>query len=95
MVALAMVALVAAGWRKPARAAVKTPRREPVVRRNWVPIGIAETTAPLYKRPNVVRRIFALVASSGLAVVMGAVLAIIIAFGTGFAVITLTDLLKQ
>ena len=95
MVALAMAALVAAGWRKTARAAARTPRREPVVRRKWVPIGVAETPAPLYRRPNVVRRVWAVVAGSGLALVIGAVLAIIIAFGVSYAVITLTDLLKQ
>lgn len=95
MVALAMVALIATGWRKTARATARTPRREPVVRRKWVPIGVAETTVPLYRRPNVLRRIWAVIASSGLAIVIGAVVAIIIAFGMSYAVITLTDLLKQ
>jgi hypothetical protein len=95
MVALAIAALVAAGWRKTARATPQTPRREPVVRRKWVPIGVAETTVPLYRRPNVLRRAWAIVASSGIALVLGAVLAIVIAFGVSYAVITLTDLLKQ
>ncbi len=95
MVALAMMALVATGWRKNARATARTPRKEPVVRRKWVPIGVAETTVPLYKRPNVLRRVWAIAASSGLALVLGAVLAILIAFALAFAVITLTDLLQQ
>ena len=95
MVALAMVALIATGWRKNARATARTPRKEPVVRRKWVPIGVAETTVPLYKRPNVLRRVWAIAASSGLALVLGAVLAILIAFALAFAVITLTDLLQQ
>ena len=95
MVGLAMVALIAAGWRKTARATVKTPRREPIVRRRWVPIGVGETTVPLYKRPNVLRRIWAVVASSAIAIMIGTVLAIIIAFGVSYIVITLTDLLKQ
>jgi hypothetical protein len=95
MVALAIAALVAAGWRKTARATPQTPRREPVVRRKWVPIGVAETTVPLYRRPNVLRRAWAIVACSGIALVLGAVLAIVIAFGVSYAVITLTDLLKQ
>jgi hypothetical protein len=94
MVALATVALIATGWRKNARATARTPRKAPVVRRKWVPIGVAETTVPLYKRPNVLRRVWAIAASSGLAIVMGAVLAIVIAFALTFAVITLTDLLK-
>ena len=95
MVALALVALVAAGWRKTARATARTPRREPIIRRKWVPIGVGETTVPLYKRPNVLRRIWAVVASSGLAVIIGAVVAVIVAFAASYTVITLTDLLKQ
>lgn len=95
MVALAIAALVAAGWRKTARATPRIPRREPVVRRKWVPIGVAETTVPLYRRPHVLRRAWAIVASSGIALVLGAMLAILIAFGVSYAVITLTDLLKQ
>lgn len=95
MVGLAIVALLAVGWRKTARATARTPRREPVIRRKWVPIGVAETTVPLYRRPNVIRRVWAVIASSGIAIVMGAVLAIVTAFALSFAVITLTDLLKQ
>ena len=95
MVVLSIAALIAAGWRKTARAKPQTPRRESVVRRKWEPIGVAETTVPLYRRPNVLRRAWAIVASSGIALVLGAVLAILIAFGVSYAVITLTDLLKQ
>jgi hypothetical protein len=95
MVALATVALIAAGWRKTARATSRTPRREPIVRRKWVPIGIGETTVPLYKRPNIIRRVWAVVASSSLAVLIGTVFAIIISFGLAYLVVTLTDLLKQ
>jgi hypothetical protein len=92
---LAVLALVLAGWRKNARAATRVPRREPIIRRKWVPIGIAETASPLYKRPGPLRRLWAVVASSGIALVIGAVVAITIAFGTAYVVITLTDLLKQ
>ena len=95
MAGLAMVALVLAGWRKNARATARTPRRPPLVRRPWEPIGIAETTTSLYKRPGLLRRLWAIVAGSGLAIVIGTVLAIVIAFGLGYLVITLTDLLKQ
>ena len=95
MVAFAMVALVATGWRKTARAAARTPRREPVVGRKWVPIGIAETTVPLHKRPSVARRVWAVFASSAIALVIGTVLAIVISFGLAYTVVTLTDLLKQ
>ncbi len=95
MVALAILALVAAGWRKTARATPRTPRKEPIVRRNWVPIPVAETTVPLYRRPNVVRRVWAVIAGSGIAIVIGAVFAIVVSFAAAYIVITLTDLLKQ
>jgi ABC-type nitrate/sulfonate/bicarbonate transport system permease component len=95
MAGLALVALVLAGWRKTARPTARTPRRQPVLRRNWEPIGIAETTTSLYKRPSLLRRLWAIVAGSGLAIVIGTVLAIVISFGLGYLVITLTDLLKQ
>lgn len=95
MAGLAVVALILAGWRKTARPTAPTARRDPIVRRPWEPIGIAETTTSLYKRPSVLRRVWAAVASSGLAIVIGAVLAIVVAFGTAYLVITLTDLLKQ
>jgi hypothetical protein len=95
MAGLALVALVLAGWRKTARPTARTPRREPLVRRPWEPIGIAETTTSLYRRPGLLRRIWAIVAGSGLAIVIGTVLAIVISFGTGFLVVTLTDLLKR
>jgi len=49
----------------------------------------------LYKRPGPMRRVMAALAGSGLAIVIGAVFAIVIAFGTGYLVVTLTDLLKQ
>jgi ABC-type phosphate/phosphonate transport system permease subunit len=95
MLGLALVALVLVGWRKNARAVPRLPRREPIVRRRWVPIGIAPTVVSLYKRPNVLRRLWALIASSGIAIVTGAVLAIVLSFGLAYAVTTLTDLLKQ
>ena len=95
MVGLAMLALVLAGWRKTARPTPRTPRRDPMLRRSWEPIGVAETTTSLYKRPSLLRRLWALVAGSGIAIVIGAVFAIVIAFGSAFLVITLTDLLKQ
>jgi ABC-type nitrate/sulfonate/bicarbonate transport system permease component len=95
MAGLAIVALGFAGWRKNARAAAQPPRGEPLVRRSWAPIEVAETTTPLYRRAGLLRRVWAAVASTGLAVVIGAVLAVVVAFGTGYLVIYLTDLLTQ
>ena len=95
MAGLAIVALVLAGWRKNARATARSPRGEPILRRSWDPVPIAETTTPLYKRPGLLRRVWAVVAGSGIAIVIGAVSAIAIALGASWLVITLTDLLKQ
>lgn len=95
MAGLAIAALLFAGWRKNARAIPRTPRAEPKLRRPRVPIGIAEATVPLYKSPNILRRVWAAVASAGLGIVIGIVSAVIIAFGAAFIVITLTDLLKS
>jgi hypothetical protein len=95
MAGLALFALVLAGWRKNARATVRTPRGDPILRREWEPVPIAETTTSLYRRPGPLRRVWAVVAGSGIAIIIGAVLAIVVAFGTGYLVITLTDLLKQ
>lgn len=95
MAGLAIVALAFAGWRKTARAIPRTPRAEPKLRRPRVPIGIAEATVSLYKPPNILRRVWAAVASAGLGIIIGIVIAVIIAFGTAFIVITLTDLLKS
>jgi len=95
MAGLAILALVLAGWRKNARAATRSPRGESIIRRQWEPVPIAETTTTLYKRPGPLRRLASAVAGSAIAVVIGAVFAVVIAFGTGYLVITLTDLLKQ
>ena len=92
---MAIAALVLAGWRKNARAAPRTPRREPVIRRRWVPVGIAATTVPLYRRAGPIRRVWAIIAGSGIAIIMGALLATVVAFGLAYIVTTLTDLLKQ
>ena len=95
MAGLAIAALVFAGWRKNARAIPRTPRAQPKLRRGRVPIGIAEATVPLYKPPHPLRRLWAAFASTGLGIVIGVLTAIVIAFGSAYAVITLTDLLKS
>jgi ABC-type nitrate/sulfonate/bicarbonate transport system permease component len=95
MAGLAILALALAGWRKTARATARTPRGESILRRQWEPVPIAETTTTLYKRPGPVRRLVSALAGSALAIMIGAVLAVVIAFSIGYLVITLTDLLKQ
>jgi hypothetical protein len=91
---LAIVALLLTGWRKAARATPKTSRgssSQPRV----VPYQVVRQPTPAYHAPNPVRRLWALVASGGLAVVIGAVLATVVAFAAAVVVTRMTDLLKQ
>jgi hypothetical protein len=91
---LAIVALMFAGWRKTARAQPKPPRDLFETPRR-VPFEVRESVAPPYHPAGALRRVWAVVASSGLAIVIGAVIATITAFSVAWVVTTLTDLLKQ
>jgi len=91
---LAIVALIATGWRKPARATADPARaRRPLHAATG--LEVAEVRAPLNRRSPWWRRLWSIVAGSILAVWVGAVTATIIGFGTAYAVITLTDMLKR
>ena len=68
-------------------ASTETPRR--------VPYEVREAVARRTTPPAPLRRVWAVVASSGLALVIGAVLATVTAFSLAWIVTTLTDLLKQ
>lgn len=99
---LAVLALVASGWRKTARAQTKLGRVDPrrldslrVDGPRRAPIPVHETPVPAYHRAGPVRRLWALVASSGLTVVIGAAVATLIAFSLALVVTILTELLKQ
>lgn len=91
---LAIVALIAAGWRKPARASAD-PARVRRRSRERPAIELAEVEAALHRRTPVWRKVWALVASSALAVVIGAVIATVVSFGIAFTVIRLTDMLRR
>lgn len=56
---------------------------------------MVEQKAPLAEHTPLWRRIWSVVASGGLALCVAAVAATVIAFGTAWIVITLTDMLKQ
>jgi len=91
---LAIVALIAAGWRKPARATADPARaRRPLS----APAGVevSEIKAPMARRSPWWRRLWSVVAGTVLAVWVGAVLATIIGIGTAALVITLTNMLKR
>jgi heme A synthase len=91
---LAVVALVLAGWRKTARAQPKRPR-SPYETPRRLPYQVAEGVAPPYHPAGPLRRVWSAVASSGLALVIGATIATVTAFALAWIVTTLTDLLRQ
>jgi heme A synthase len=91
---VAVVALVLAGWRKTARAQPKRPR-SPYETPRRVPYQVTEAVAQPYHPAGPLRRVWAIVASSGLALVIGAIIATVTAFALAWIVTTLTDLLKQ
>lgn len=97
--ALAVVALVAAGWRKPARAASRSPRG-PLARLrpgDAPPAGVPVVRLPTepHHRVGPLRRLFSLAATGVVAVTTGAVIAVILAVAAVLAVIGLTDLLGR
>ncbi|MCE9620915.1 MAG: hypothetical protein K8R99_01070 [Actinomycetia bacterium] len=91
---LAIVALIASGWRKPARATAN-PARARMQRGMPDRAAVVEEKAPLAEHTPLWRRVWAVVASGGLALWVAAVTATVIAFGSAWIVITLTDMLKQ
>jgi hypothetical protein len=91
---LAIVSMVAAGWRKPARATAD-PARARRPRRAPVGIPMEELHAPLYRPATIWRRVWSLCAGSVVAVVTGAVLATFLGFGFAYTVVTLSTMLKR
>jgi hypothetical protein len=92
---LAIVALVAAGWRKPARATAN-PARALRPHRARVGVPVEEVEAPLHRRHTPLwRKLWALLAGSTMAIVTGMVAATLIGFGASWVVITLSHMLKK
>ena len=60
-----------------------------------MPYQVAEGVAPPYHPAGPLRRVWSVVASSGLALVIGAIIATVTAFALAWIVTTLTDLLRQ
>lgn len=87
------MALLLTGWRKPARAEARSPRGP--LGRNASGIAVEHHDAPQYRRPGVIRRLLALVASGGIGVLTGVLAAILISFSVAVAVIWMTNLLQQ
>jgi hypothetical protein len=91
---LAMLGLLFAGWRKTARAQPKSPRN-PMETPRRVPFEVTQSVTQPYRPASLWRRVWAIVASSGLALIIGAVIATVTAYSLAWIVTTLTDLLKQ
>ena len=90
---LAIVALVATGWRKPARANTDSARARASAEDTSLPL--TEVEAPIVAPPSGIRRLRSAGAGLGLAVWIGAIIATIVGFGVSWLVITLTDMLKR
>lgn len=91
---LAIVALIATGWRKTARAtAVPARARRPM--RAHVGLEVTEQPAAFDRPVPVWRKVWAVFASTGLAVWVGAITATALGFGIAWLVITLTGMLKR
>lgn len=100
IIAIAFVVLLLIGWRKTARVEPKSPRaaandavRQLVSQPRAV--DVEHVDAPEHRRAGVAGRLVALTATTGVAVLTGVILAILIAFAAGGSVIWLTRLLGQ
>jgi hypothetical protein len=94
---LAILALIATGWRKTARAAVDPARGADPAVGSVGSLGaeVVEMEAPIERPTPVLRRIGAAAAGGALAVWIGAVVATVLGFGVAYGVITLTHMLKR
>ncbi|MEI8240583.1 MAG: hypothetical protein WCI22_14305 [Actinomycetota bacterium] len=91
---LAIVALIATGWRKPARATADPARaRRPQLANPGVEVD--ELATPIGAPTHWYRRLWALVASTALMFWVAVALATVIGFGGAWLVITLTRMLKR
>jgi hypothetical protein len=97
IILLALGALIVVGWRRPIRAggrnAGRDNSREAPGRSRSVEVEHQPTE--LYRRPNPFRRLFAALMAGSLAVIVGAVLAVIASFAAIWAVVTVTGLLDR
>ena len=91
---LAIVALIATGWRKPARATAVSARAT-VRLLQRPPIQVTEEATTVHRPTPLWRKLWAIAAGSAIAVVTGALVAMGLAVGVAYTVVTLTDMLRQ
>jgi hypothetical protein len=58
-------------------------------------VVVDHVDTPMYRRPGVIRRVLAAVASGGIGLLVGVLTAIIVAFSVAWAVIWMTNLLQR
>jgi hypothetical protein len=91
---LAILALIATGWRKTARAA-SDPARGADLSGDPAGVDVVEVEAPIERPVPVLRRVGAAAMGGALAVWIGAVVATLFGFGVAYGVITLSHMLKR
>jgi hypothetical protein len=94
MVGLAIVAAIAAGWRKPARVTAN-PARARFPFRPVMGVPVDELRSPLAKRTPWWKRIRSVVTIPVLAVAAGAIVATVVGYGVATLIITLSDMLRR
>ena len=92
---LAIVALIAAGWRKPARATAASARAEPSVTRTSPDRGRRDRHRGALPHARVAHACGPSSPAARIAVVTGAVLATFISAAIAYSVVTLTDMLRR
>jgi hypothetical protein len=89
---LALVALILLG-RRPSSGPGTSPHPS-----SWADdegVAVEQLPTRLYRRPNPLRRLFAAATTSAIAVITGVVIAVLLAFGAVYAVVTVTGLLDR
>lgn len=91
IIGLAVVAMLLVGWRKPAKVEPRSTRGS--MRPAPVAHEVVQRPVSFYHRPNPVRRVLAFIAANAIAVLIGVITTIVLAFGAAFAIIQLTNML--
>lgn len=92
---LALIALMAAGWRPRARATADPAHSRHPGYEDLAALPVTELDAPLERPTPWLRRLWSVVAGFGLSLWVGAAMATVAGFGTAWLVIRLTDMLRR
>lgn len=95
MAATAIAALIATGWRPRARVTADPGRSRWPEEEEARAVVVEELHTPTERRTNWLKRMWSVVATTGLALWVGAALATVLGFVAAWLVIHLTDMLRQ